>query len=275
MCVPKKGLLVVTDFCNNSVKAIEFDESIKTTAKIVSHFQLSSNPRGISAISESRFIVALPSRGQLQIFNIRYVTSTCMIESESTIEASGKCNGVDYDKESDSIAVAYDEPPHVVLDKDGTLIYKIQNDALFREPFHVRFGLGIATNETFRCIYVSDRSTKIITCIRLEDQQIMLKIKDINVPRDICVLSDNSKLVCAKSESCIYHVFASDGRYSNKSILDESNELKSPCAMAYSKEDNKLFVSGNIIHYLGKEDTDLSDYIKVYDLDETALTQLE
>jgi len=73
-----------------------------------------------------------------------------------------------------------------------------------------------------------------------------LSKENMRIARDICSLSDNGMLVCAKSESCIYHVFVSGGHYSKKVTLDEDNELKSQCAMAYSKEDGKLFVSGNI-----------------------------
>jgi len=66
-------LLVVTDHCNSSVKATDGHESISTTTKIVCLCQLPSQPRGVSAISDSRFIAALPNTEQIQILNIRYV----------------------------------------------------------------------------------------------------------------------------------------------------------------------------------------------------------
>ena len=83
-----------------------------------------------------------------------------MTESESTIEASGKCNGVGYDKESGMIAVSYDEPESIdeLYKKDTNSVNtkydsndQITND-LFKAPFHVRFGKV----KTDMWLYLSD-----------------------------------------------------------------------------------------------------------------------
>lgn len=255
ICVLNENWLVVTDSSNCSVKLISIEDK---RDPIKGYVKLSKSPRGITVISIYKVAVVIPDERWLTFIDIE----DTVLKVSNRVDAKGQCNGVDYDKELDLLAVCCsDKPPRVILLKgNGDVVCTIQSSSDwnydFNKPFYVRF----YTSATEKCLYVSDQRQ--ITCVSVNNSEwkfkFSKKIKYIDIPRDLCVLSETCLLVCCKktyavcavSETCDYQ----------KTLITEDDGLDNPCAMAFSN--GKLYVSCNFI----EADRPLSDWIKVYKL---------
>lgn len=250
--------LIVCDNSSCSVKVINTEAN-----SVESYMTLSSGPRGITAMSNTKAAVTLPDDQCIQIITLK--PGLRVLTVERTIQVEGECSGIDFNQSTDMFAVTYTVPPKLERRKvNGDFEYSMTNESekteIFGRPLYVRFHRSPSSN----LVYVSDMKLNKVLQIDIRsmtDTGTHIDLGGLEIPRGLYVTSNNDILVCGHKTHNICRV-SEYGEY-RSTLVNAKDGLELPCAMTYSELDKTIYVSAKTIGAL----PDLWDNIKCFPVD--------
>ena len=229
-CFMPDGKAVLCDYYNYQIKILD------TFWRLISNLELASRPFDVSVHNDTDIITTIPEERQLQILAV-----TPQLRIIRTIQLDKECWGVDVSGCEIYITCDLLEKGEIrVLDIDGNERRRICKSKetgtyMFKDPNYITVSAFSGK------IYVTDRMTRILTCLTSYGQ-LVYQYKDEKVQdlAGILVDSANNVLLCDLSSHTV-HIITADGR-KHGTLLSLEDGLNGQRAVSYRSSDNTLMV---------------------------------
>ncbi|KAL4218863.1 hypothetical protein ACF0H5_021451 [Mactra antiquata] len=238
-CLTYDNQLLVTDFDNKKVKRIDI-----CTMTVTDYCSLDSHPTGIYCISQEEAVVACRDP-----HNIQFVSIEDKMTPTKKIDTSHRCFGIAI--KDDFLYVTDVRTSLYEYDMNGTLLRTIINDndgnKLFSKIRHIIF------SESGDKMFISDADNGLVCFDGMGNYVSTIKDNDLNGVRGVCIDRRGNIFVAGYSSDNLVQ-YNEDGKKIGV-VVKQDDGLKRPLSMAYSREQNRLFVT-----------MDNSDLLKMYEL---------
>ncbi|KAL4230610.1 hypothetical protein ACF0H5_010987 [Mactra antiquata] len=224
--------LVFSDGCNNMILSVDLENH-----SIVSRYSTSSQPRGITALSQTQVAVTLPAEQKIAVVQI-VPTNTIL----HNIQVSCSYYGISY--KNGMFAASRINPGRIdVLNMDGTVLHEIVDtnvkDLTLERPIFVTFGAD------YESIIVSDFSTNKVSIITFEGQILHSYTHDDLIgPCKVLLTTGGVLLVCARGSDSI-HVLSRDLR--QRAIIRDGLNIVNPRGLSYCDIRRKLYICNDTV----------------------------
>ena len=227
------GHIILVDSGNSKIKIL--DKSFKLKESLI----LSSAPRDVAMYNNSSVLVTLPKKKRLQ-----YIKVSPKLETGTTIWLDKPCWGV-------AVAVnkiyvtcfsgSGQEGEVRILDENGKLqkrlgVLRKRNSFMFERPMY------LAVSPTSGRIFVTDWESNFVMCLE-PGGSIVYKCKGFFGPRGVCVLPDDTILVCDTAKQKVEVITAKGEKHSTLLTEDDGIKMEPFCA-AYRQTDGLFLLGG-------------------------------
>ena len=229
MEIMREGHLLVCDNANKRIKLLDDD------SEILSELPLTSEPRGMVAISASNALISLPSEKSLISFKVK---SDHTLVALNKITTKFRCNKlVKYG--DDIIAHAYDDNARFlnIMDKEGNVLHCIMKESRGSNGIfgRIRF-MALSTDN--KILYVTD---ELQGCVGISmNGEIVFRVKRNGTPNYWGVDTDSVGVLyiaCYDTDKVI--ALRDNGKTVQEVV---SKEGLKPCAIFYDDVDQKLYL---------------------------------
>ena len=228
--VMPNGHVVLCDRSNSKIKLLDGSTSLVGSLEF-------SDPWDVSVLDTENVIITTPENRKLQVVQV-----FPHMKAGRTIQLDKECWGVEVSR-GEIYITCHNEPGEGevrVLDLKGQLKRRLGagqgGSLMFAPPWY------ITVNVTGEKIFVSDWSTRTITCMTV-DGDVVYQYNDnaLGRPRGLYCDSGDNILVCGSLSNNV-QVITADGK-KNRTLLSSRDGLQLPCSIAYRDSDDTLLVS--------------------------------
>jgi len=233
-------LLLLADHNNQSVKLAD-----PASGQLLDQLQLPGSPHGLCLLPRDRAAVTIPGKSTIQTISV----TMKKLSLQNVINVNGECYGIDY--VNNYFVVGFHNPAMLALiDKKGNIYKSITTDSinhtLFKEPNYI----CVATENTSKVIYVSDRGTSTITRLS-EELQVLQSFTDpaLQNLHGLASLGGGQLLVVNSSSSSTLSVLdVTTGQVTQ--LRGQEEDLNSICCVAVSHTLGTVYVDGWFGQYI-------------------------